>query len=396
MRDVIECLSDEDALKQLLLNIECLDELLPWTKKFNLFDVLKIAKAEIRHSNMLSWLLNPNENHGLGDSFVKGILQRLVEYDSVGKYDIFKTLLMDMYSFTVYIEWKNIDILLVSEKEMTLVAIENKIGSSERSNQLNKYHKILSEDYFNYKKMCIFLTPKGEDPSDTENWDVLTYSDIAEVLEAQINRIDLRQDVELIIKNYLDIIRRDIVEDQKLIEICNKINNKHKRALDLIFKHRVDGKTKVGDTIRNVLSILTEENKICYSEENSTGSMFIFHTEGMNSLLHPLESNSSSWGTKYIYHYWFSLEEKRFRVIFELGGWEVLDSEMQKMQKIIDELKPNDQRRSNFRYKRVYTTKWFDIDDSDYFEDDVAKSVRAAVDEILKKEAEIIEKVRKE
>ena len=66
------------ALKNFLLDIECLDPLSEWTSKFNLFDILKITRTEIRHSNMLSWLLSPNENHGLGDSIIRGFIQYVV------------------------------------------------------------------------------------------------------------------------------------------------------------------------------------------------------------------------------------------------------------------------------------------------------------------------------
>ena len=45
-------LSNEEALQDFLLDIDCLNELQPWTGHFNLFDVLKISKTEIRHSNM--------------------------------------------------------------------------------------------------------------------------------------------------------------------------------------------------------------------------------------------------------------------------------------------------------------------------------------------------------
>ncbi len=92
---------EEKALQDFLLDIECLDELLPWIRKFNLFYMLKISKTEIRHSNMLAWLLNPNENHGLGDAYFRGIFQKLVENDLNGRYDIFKILLLDMFSFSV-------------------------------------------------------------------------------------------------------------------------------------------------------------------------------------------------------------------------------------------------------------------------------------------------------
>ena len=50
---------DEEALREFLADIECLDALSPWTERFNIFDILKISRTEIRHSNMLAWLLDP-------------------------------------------------------------------------------------------------------------------------------------------------------------------------------------------------------------------------------------------------------------------------------------------------------------------------------------------------
>lgn len=79
-------------MKEFLLDIECLDPLAEWTSKFNLFDILKISRVEIRHSNMLSWLLNPNENHGLGDSVLRGFIQYVVSSFSDDS-DVFDTLL---------------------------------------------------------------------------------------------------------------------------------------------------------------------------------------------------------------------------------------------------------------------------------------------------------------
>ena len=45
---------DEKALRDFLLDEDCLEELLPWTERFNIFDVLKISRTEIRHSNQLN------------------------------------------------------------------------------------------------------------------------------------------------------------------------------------------------------------------------------------------------------------------------------------------------------------------------------------------------------
>jgi hypothetical protein len=49
--------NEEQALKDFLLDIDCLKQLDVWTDDFNLFDVLRITNMEIRHSNILAWIL---------------------------------------------------------------------------------------------------------------------------------------------------------------------------------------------------------------------------------------------------------------------------------------------------------------------------------------------------
>lgn len=384
-------ISDEQALLDFLLDIECLDKLLPWTGKFNLFDVLKISRNEIRHSNVLGWLLDPNENHGMGDAFLKGILQRLAEKDSDGRYDVFKVLRSDMYSFSVYREWKNIDILLVSSEEKLVIAIENKVGSHEHSNQLNRYREILENDYDGYKRLYVYLTPDGEEPSDVSNWDVLTYTDVVEVIDNIYNRMELQPDVSLMIRNYIEIIRRDIVEEQQLIDICNKIYNKHRKALDLIYANRTDGRTQMADAIVSALEKLNDDGIIIHGQD--WGNM-VFRTSEMDEVLPLLENPDSSWRTLNVYSYWFNFRESSFYAVFELGGWNVPEQEMQMMNRIIDELKPNDNKRDNFRYKRVFRTKWYELNEADDIEAEAYKAVSEAVSEIKAMESKLIAAIK--
>ena len=44
------------------------------------------------------------------------------------------------------------------------------------------------------------------------------------------------------------------MDDQQLKEVCNKIYEKHKKALDLIFENRVDSKSQTAAAIRSGLS----------------------------------------------------------------------------------------------------------------------------------------------
>ena len=374
---------NELALKEFLLDINCLEELLPWSGKFNLFDVLKASRNEIRHSNVLAWLLDANENHEIGDTFIKRIIQDLIK-DSTSQSNIFRLLLLDFYSFSVYREWKNIDILMLSNDEKIAIAIENKVGSHEHDNQLKRYKEILNKEYPNYEKIFIYLTPEGECPSD-DDWKILTYETIVENLEYIRDKAELLPDVKLMINNYIDTIRRDIVDDTQLIDICNKIHNKHKRALDLIYTHKIDNKSQIAEDIVSVLKEFADEGKLINYNNN-------FYTKRMSDLLPNLKAGNSSWGDTYPYTYWILSKDGGISIIFELGGLNVPAETMLNMQKLIDITKPNDKKREKFKYKRLHRCN-YDFDESDCDNESIKNTIRTAVNYMLKWEKEILDKL---
>src|SRR5512136_1552109 len=90
--------------------------------EFNPFKVLGLSDAEIRHSNTISWLLNPNENHGLGSSFFKTFIRTIIsssENESVEKENysngLRELILGDFSDLQVHREKLNIDILCISD-----------------------------------------------------------------------------------------------------------------------------------------------------------------------------------------------------------------------------------------------------------------------------------------
>lgn len=72
-----DTLTQQKQLEDLLLS-EDLNELNYLTSEFNMFNALKLQNNEIRHSNLLSWLLSPFETHKLGDYFVKEFLMSAI------------------------------------------------------------------------------------------------------------------------------------------------------------------------------------------------------------------------------------------------------------------------------------------------------------------------------
>lgn len=261
----------EKVLKDFLLNIDCLKKLDEWTNKFNIFDILKITNTEIRHSNILGWLLDPNGSHKLGDSFLKAFINNIIKKkDSFGNESL-NLLLQDFYSYRVLREYNHMDLVLVSRQEKTCYVIENKIWSGESSHQLQDYFKKSQEEYVGYRIIYAFLTPDGHDASDTNNWVSISYEEIIPLLEDVINNTNISNEVKFFINNYIKAVRENIMgeKDEKLIDICNEIYNKHREALNLIFQNVNLDKTIESEIICKVLREYSKDNKIIYYNDNT-------------------------------------------------------------------------------------------------------------------------------
>ena len=219
---------------------ETLKPLKKWTEEINIFSILKLDTYEIRHSNMLAWLIDPNGKHGLKDKFLKKLLDKSFN-------NIVGTDNKDLTDNTiVYREKENIDILVVSDKYKLVCAIENKIFSDEHDDQLERYRKWLEKTYKDFTFILYYLTPYGIKPTD-ENWQTLDYEFILESLEDCLKISQLNEKTTFYIKDYINTVRRSVVmNDKDLKDCCEKIYNKNKEELDLIFKYKPDRYAYVG------------------------------------------------------------------------------------------------------------------------------------------------------
>lgn len=233
--------------------LERLEQLLG---QFNIFEALGAVRHELRHSDFLGFLLDPRQNHGLGDEFVRLLLQKALS--SAGEIDLPISLIdLDVWNLTeieVNREWQNIDILLIDNTHQLAVIIENKIGSSEHSNQLQRYRQAVNHHYPGWNTVCIFLTPDGDVPSD-ENYISLDYTTVCLIIERLTEKraSTLGVDVRTLMTHYTQMLRRHIVSESEIAELCRRIYKKHKLALDLIFEHRPDEQAAIIEFIRNLI-----------------------------------------------------------------------------------------------------------------------------------------------
>lgn len=375
------------ALKEFLLDIECLDPLAEWTSKFNLFDILRITRTEIRHSNMLSWLLNPNENHGLGDSIIRGFIQ-YVATTFPEDMDVFDTLLMDCHDFAIQREWHNIDILAVSLNEKFVLCIENKIDSGEHDNQLNRYRKMVEDTYPDFKKMYVYLSPEGIEASDPDYWCSMSYQDVLGIIENARMKVKLLPDVELLINNYVEAIRRDIVGDERLVQICAEIYAKHKKALDLIFENRPDRALEVANVLKAWAVEKTESGEIEVDLDKCSKAYIRFKTKIMSDILPDSEEANSGWNTKN--HYFYEIRNNEgtgFLVSLTLSSRNLTDEQREICNKINEHF-PSRQQKANWQWRTPFATKQVKIEE-ELSEDKIFEQLDKKLEDIKKFETEL-------
>lgn len=380
-------INEEQALKDFLLDVSCLKKLDPWKDYFNLFDVLKITNMEIRHSNVLAWLFDPNENHGLGDSFIQSFITKLVSKIDHNKFASFDLLLQNFYSYQVYREFHNIDIVLASRDEKTTIIIENKIWSGESTHQLSNYLEKSKSEFKDFSNILfVFLTPHGKEASDSDNWISFSYGEIVECLKDSIEGTTLHNEVSLVIKNYIDIVRKNIMKekDERLVAICNDIYNKHRAALRLIFENTNINNSVDHEIICEVLRELHDENQIIFKDENK----WHFYTIKMDEFLPELETSISSWGTKWVYYYWLAKDDEKLVIHFELGGWNLTD-ELTKNSNLL--IKAAKKKLDTYKYKRLYH-KTAKITQDDY-EESLKIATKSLIKSALENEKKLLSNI---
>ncbi len=255
--------SDKKALEAFVVDNPNLERLESLLEQFNLFEALGAERVEVRHSNFLSFLLSPSENHGLGDTFVKRLVQKALAASPKQSFPITPIDLdtWDLNELMVLREWQNIDILLVDERNRLAVIIENKIDSGEHSEQLQRYWQITNQHYPNWHIIGLFLTADGDQPSD-DNYLAIDYSSVCEILEnlTETRSSTLGPDVRVALTHYTQMLKRHIMSESEIAELCRRIYRKHQRALNLIYEHRPDQQGAVREILEKL--VLAEEGLI--------------------------------------------------------------------------------------------------------------------------------------
>ena len=281
---------DIDALKSFIDDNEDLERLETVLDRFNIFESLSLVRQEIRHSAFLRWLLDPTETHGLGDYWVRQFLRKVLKtYEGIQDNvpSLFDLDSWDLTQAEIRKEWHRIDILIRDDINKFICVIENKVDSGESEGQLKRYREIVEQEFEGYSRVYVFLTISGDSPSD-DAYISISYEELADIIQNALRRREnqLNDEIKLFVQHYLDMVRRHIVRNSELQELCRGLYRNHRRALDLIFGNRPDRAAEVAEVIQDYVH--SREDLIPYSFGKSyikflPGSMDVLPRQGTES-----------------------------------------------------------------------------------------------------------------
>ena len=383
-----------EALASFLQDIACLDRLKKYTEKVNLFDVLRVSRTEIRHSNFLAWLLDPNANHFLGDKFLRVFFTEILKKNKSPALETCKILSGDFSDFAVKREEAHIDILAYSTSLKIVLCIENKIDACEHDNQLQRYYNYIKSKFKGYKLYCVFLSPDGADvsnESDRDFWLPMDYKVVYSAVAALKDSDETTDDVRFLLNQYYDILTREIMENEEIARICQEIYEKHKMALDLIFENRDDICRQRYDLIVSLCNEAAKEGKISFRAEESNKTYIRFSSQALDAKIFPLlpEGTVSGWNNRHSAYYEIRNREGAFSIALTISAAN-LPVGLKKRAELIAE-----KRKDNWSWmscKPLVSLK-FKKDSVEVEEDAIKQSFKECLEKLVKYEKMLIEMI---
>lgn len=286
----------ESCLESLADQANDLEELDRILAGFNAFEVLRIARTEIRHSNVLAWLLDSGESHGLGCEFA------IRWFDEISSNVIAQAFQNPLelrkcseprVTLRARREWggqnpqgRKADLLVEvfhGQRMVAVICIENKIGHVQTENQLKDYREMVENCYRQVtSKYYFFLTSSPEDPDDPAFVSV-SYRSICGALEDILNPDCSLQsgtpEVRAFLTQYNELLHRYFMNDSQEMRLALEIYRKHRRAIDYILEIRPDHRSELTRLVLERISAEAKKLKIVLLRADPSRGLIRFAPE---------------------------------------------------------------------------------------------------------------------
>lgn len=342
---------EKAELENLFINNDDFEAITAHLNRFNPIRVMRMEHMEIRHSAILAWLLDPNENHGLSDAFLRAFLAEALKGEERAKIAALDIYQSDLSDAEVRREWKGIDIFvsvrfaaLEGRKETHWAfVIENKIHSTQGKNQLATYmqvaERLLGENRAEGLAQGIFLTLHEEEPNEEALSDYVCvgydhiYDILSALLKTKSGQIGPR--VKEFMEHYLEVVGEmtEKNNEQELLKAkAKELYRAHKKAIDFIVEHGASSdfalaaRSIFGDNIE-AQNTAVFGNRAFRLWELKTNRMVCVPQDWEEELSQPrlIWKGCDNWGDGYPLTIWFRLDKLpdgvkgKLRMVAEVG-----------------------------------------------------------------------------
>ena len=236
----------QNELEALFVNNPDLDRIAAHMNRFNPIRVMRMEGMEVRHSNILAWLLDPAETHGLGDYFLRAFLAEALRGSSDGtEPTALQVTQADLRDVEIRREWQNIDIFVISPRNHWAFIVENKYHSSQHGGQLSRYAEKVRGAFDTRAEPLairgIFLTLNDEEPED-KTYRSIDYAKISHLLSTLIKRQGqaVGSEVKAFLLHYNEVVEEVTGMSEELANmqsLARELYRTHRRVLDFIQEH---------------------------------------------------------------------------------------------------------------------------------------------------------------
>ena len=247
--------------------------------EFTVFDVLGTSDYEIRHSNVLRWLIDPHESHGCGSSFLDLLWEQICREHDLPK--------VPFREYSVVREGGNeaekIDLLISSRNNDWLIVIENKLFSPETGDQLARYFRYIEGRYSSVPSHFYFyLTPDRIAPASKEdslNWRPISYSILVEAVSRFLENALPDRIRDFPVQNR-EHIKKNVLKSVGMIERQRSVLKRHAKMFHSLtyLLEEESIRTQCSDAEFNQLkSILAVQQEVAGELFNFTKQMMAKH-----------------------------------------------------------------------------------------------------------------------
>ena len=182
-------------------------------REFNTFDVLRYADYEIRHSNVLAWLLRPADTHGIGPRFLKWFVNHVNRRFAAGDMDevVLAETSFDAANVDVWRERDYVDITIRFKREKCLIAVENKTesASSGHLDQVMGYDEKLRGKHKDHTVNSVLLTASPDGSVKFPRIAHVGWDSVGEAIGSLLTAGEFPSpSVQAFIRQYVDMVER--------------------------------------------------------------------------------------------------------------------------------------------------------------------------------------------